>query len=62
MVNVPTAIARPLIESVSLQENRPTIPDRVKERQGEASFGIFPIVRSPPTAGKPPVLTGGQTP
>ena len=64
VVNVPTVTARPLIESVSLKENRPAIPDRVKERRSEASLEIFPSGRSPrrpPTAGKPPVLTGGQT-
>ena len=35
MVNVPTAIARPLIESVSLKENRPTIHNRVNQRRSE---------------------------
>ena len=33
--------ARSLIESVSLKENRPAIPDRVKERRGEASLELF---------------------
>ena len=65
LIDVSTVTARSLIESVSLKENRPAIPDRVKERRSEASLGIFPSGRSPrrpPTAGKPPVLTGGQTP
>ncbi len=36
MVDVHTVLARPLIENVSLKENRRAIPDQVKERRSES--------------------------